>query len=816
MRLIFTLLFFTFISSSLIAQFSQQTEAAFIENKGQVVDQNEKANIKVLYVLPLKGMNVQLTKNGFGYDTYIPDEKQSLSYRKSGRKSFFDRLTKSEKKQIPTFFKFHRVDIEFEGANPNPQITAGDACSDYFNYITVTNETVHVKRYKKLVYKNLYNGIDLELIAGIKHDIPFEYNFIVHPGADLEQIRIKYNGAFSYKLSAKNSILLELAHGILEEKIPLSYEAGTGKKVKVRYIQKEQSTFGFKSTKYNRNNILIIDPTPERTWATYYGGEGTEFFNNDFATSLARDASGNIYICGSTSSATNIATAGSHQATVGNIDAYLAKFNSSGVRQWATYYGGASTEYGNSVAVDGSGSIIIGGYSESNTAIATAGTHQTTLNGVADGFIVKFNTNGVRQWGTYYGGSDEEIITNVTASGTDIYFTGITYSPDGIATAGAHQTTYGGAAEQDAFVGRLNTSGVRQWGTYYGGTGFDGLYCVAVDGSQNVYVTGESNSTNNIASAGAHQTTLFDIEDGVLVRFNSSGVRQWGTYCGGDGADIFISVATDATGNVYVTGATESTNGIATAGSHQPALSLGGAFDGVITKFNSSGVRQWGTYFGGLSVEGFTSVQIASDASVYLAGLTTGSSGLATSGAFQTNYGGGISDGLFAKFNTNGVRQWCTLYGGSGEDVTTAINVSSGNVFHVAGYTNSTSTISTAGSHQVAYGGDPVAIDEFDAFLGRFTDVITSVSQLSRANGINIYPNPAAAEFTIKFNSNNTPSFIAMYDVAGKLVKSEPVFIGFNAPLKIRTSGLQTGTYLLKIWNNKQQLIASEQVVISK
>ena len=89
----------------------------------------------------------------------------------------------------------------------------------------------------------------------------------------------------------------------------------------------------------------------------------------------------------------------------GSSDAFLVKFNSSGVRQWGTYYGGTGYDYSFSCATDASGNIYLSGYTRSTSGIATTGAHQTTLGRGYDAFLVKFNSSGVRQWGTYYGGT---------------------------------------------------------------------------------------------------------------------------------------------------------------------------------------------------------------------------------------------------------------------------------------------------------------------------------------------------------------------------------------------------------------------------
>jgi len=256
----------------------------------------------------------------------------------------------------------------------------------------------------------------------------------------------------------------------------------------------------------------------------------------------------------------------------------------------------------------------------------------------------------VRLWGTYYGGSRYEYESScATDASGNVYLAGRTSSTTGIATTGAHQTTFGGSWSYDAFLVKFNSSGVRQWGTYYGGTASDLGHSCATDASGNVYLAGNTPSTTGIATTGAHQTRSGGSDDAFLVKFNSSGVRQWGTYYGGTGREIGLSCATDASGNVYLAGYTNSTTGIATTGAHQ--TTSGGSDDAFLVKFNSSGVRQWGTYYGGTGAEVGHSCATDASGNVYLAGYTPSTTGIATTGAHQTTSGGGSNDAFLVKFD---------------------------------------------------------------------------------------------------------------------------------------------------------------------
>ena len=389
--------------------------------------------------------------------------------------------------------------------------------------------------------------------------------------------------------------------------------------------------------------LVKFNSSGVRQWATYYGGS-----QDDMGISCAVDASGNVYMIGSTSSTSGIATAGAHETTIN--DGFLVKFNSSGVRQWGTYFEGN----GNACTTDASGNIYIVGLTNSTSGIATAGAHQTVMSGSGDAFLVKFNSSGVKQWGTYFGGSYtlasgmETGLSCATDALGNVYMTGHTPSTSDIATAGAHQTIYGGSST-DAFLVKFNSSGVIQWGTYYGGAGVDIGYSCATDATGNVYLAGDTQqeflpASSGMTTIGAHQSAYGGgYSDGFLVKFDSNGLRQWGTYYGGSLLDVSFSCATDASGNVYMSGNTQSSAGIATSGAHQTTFN-----DAFLVSFNSSGVRQSGTYYGGIKNV------CTSDASgnVYMTGYTQSNSDIATAGAHQTaNGNNGYSDAFLVKFN---------------------------------------------------------------------------------------------------------------------------------------------------------------------
>lgn len=133
-----------------------------------------------------------------------------------------------------------------------------------------------------------------------------------------------------------------------------------------------------------------------------YGGNGDEN-----AAFVSVDNSGNVCLAGETSSSAGIAFGGFQNSLGGLRDAFLVKFNSAGNRIWGTYYGGSQHEDAEDVTTDRQGNVYLVGGTRSPTGMAFSG-FQNSLSSQDDAFIVKFDSNGSRIWGSYYGGTKPE------------------------------------------------------------------------------------------------------------------------------------------------------------------------------------------------------------------------------------------------------------------------------------------------------------------------------------------------------------------------------------------------------------------------
>lgn len=694
---------------------SLQTQAVgFKENKGQVSDQFHEARPDILFYAQTGGLNCHFRSNGLSYQLERVDKWVKRNSGKSlhpVKRKFSD--------SVPDIISSYRVDINWLNINSSAEIIKSEPSADYEGYYceSAPAGALFARSYKKIVYKNIYNGIDLEWIY---KGGQLKYNYHVAAGVNHKQIKLEYKGAQEISIGLNGELILATPFGNIIEQKPVVFQGS--KQLKSSWLI-NNNVISFEIEGLDNSLPFTIDPII-RLFGSYYGG-----LYGDVAM-LVTDNSGNFYLFGESRSSANIATVGSYQSTYGGGstwgDAFLAKFNLLGVRQWATYYGGAQSDFANWCSPDNNGNIyMFGGTSSTNAAVmATAGSHQTVSPGPTvpqfgcnDAFLAKFNSSGIRVWGTYYGGTDLDwgYYVAVDPLSNDIVVTGCSYSTNGITTNGCHQSALSGGG--DGFIARFDANGNRLWGTYYGGNsnGQEDFGWCGFNSTGDIYIVGTSASLNNISTTGSYQPAIGGSYDAVLSKFNSAGVQQWGTYYGSPSPDNFALGFIDPSDNVYVYGQTSSTLAtiFVSSGAHQPVYG-GGTWDNFLAKFNSAGNRMWGTYYGGTGNEDIGFPTISNGGDIYICGKTTVNSAtgtaISTPCAYQNVYGGGASDGFFAKFNTSGSRIWGTLYGGGSTDYIISTAIDFHGSLYVCGTTSSSlsaSAFTTSGAHQTTFGGSP-------------------------------------------------------------------------------------------------------------
>jgi uncharacterized delta-60 repeat protein len=309
-------------------------------------------------------------------------------------------------------------------------------------------------------------------------------------------------------------------------------------------------------------------------WVSRYNGPPGNL--DDYASSLAVDGQGNVYVTGQ-----SIGSGTSY-------DCATVKYNSAGVQQWVQRYNGPGNDAdgGFALAVDGQGNVYVTGYSDGHP-------HPDSIN--YDYATIKYNANGVQQWVQRYNGPGN--------SDDLAYFLAL----DGQANVHIAGSSIGSGSDIDYAIIKYNSLGIQQWIQRYNGPGNSSDYVNALilDGPGNVYVTGSSPSTS-----------AYNTEDYATIKYNSLGAEQWVRRYNGPGnsSDKASSVAVDGPGNVYVTGVSRSTSST-------------NSEDYATIKYNSAGVQQWISRYNG-PANGYdcaNSLAVDGQGNVYVTGRSAGS-----------------------------------------------------------------------------------------------------------------------------------------------------------------------------------------------
>jgi hypothetical protein len=419
------------------------------------------------------------------------------------------------------------------------------------------------------------------------------------------------------------------------------------------------------SQRIHRANTTSLAPSPGvyEAWVGRYNGPGN---NYDLARALAVDGSGNVYVGGPSwggATAADYATikynsAGNEEWVAryngpGNRDDYLSalavdalsnvyvtgfssvdnshlncttiKYNSSGQEQWVAQYAGpGAVAAGDAIAVDGSGNVYV-------AAEASIPNDANTRFSVT----IKYNASGQQQWAAEYdGGMNSNYPAAIALDSTSN-----AYAAGGIRSCPASKD----------LVLKYDSAGQEQWvGRYQGpGSGGDSANAIAVDGSGDVYVTGDS-WTSGVSSS--------------TIKYNSAGQLQW--VARHDQADFGArALAVDSFSNVYVTGQIQDPN----APAHYGTI-----------KYNSAGQQQWVRRYEGLSPHGYdraAAIAVDGASNVYVTGRSSGAGII------------GYPDYATIKYSSAGVLQWLARYNGPGEsdDEAVAIAVDEAGYVYITG-----------------------------------------------------------------------------------------------------------------------------------
>lgn len=456
-------------------------------------------------------------------------------------------------------------------------------------------------------------------------------------------------------------------------------------------------------------------------WAKTAGG-----VNEDFGAAVATDSKGNVYYLGNFySQSANFGgspTLHNQAYAAGNYgsEIFLVKYDSCGTFIWAKQAGGKNDAHGTCITTDDSGYVYIGGYSNCDTLFLGT-TKLINVGGSSNAFVAKYNSSGIAQWVKGGGGNAQNYLQAIALDGSkNIYVTG-SFNSDTL-TFGSTILKNGYSGNNgDIFTAKFDNNGNIQWLQGGEGNGVDVGYGIGTDAAGNVYVAGTFGSpyirfgTDSVANSGYN--------DIFVVKYNTSGAVQWLKGAGAPDDDQALGLASDATGNVYITGHIGSSATPVTFGTGVSLTnSVTNSLTMFIAKYDNTGAALWARSGkpngytlnmgygikldagGNPNVIGFfgsDSLNLGA-VSVYNSSLTSGTSG------------NDSTDIFVAKYKSNGNVSWVRSAGGTGHDYGYAIATGPNNSLYITGEFDSP-TISFAGSatYSLTPGSLPLNGDAF-------------------------------------------------------------------------------------------------------
>jgi hypothetical protein len=332
----------------------------FLENKGQVVDQEHRPNAAVRYLWEGSGYKVQLRHTGFSYDHY------QLEGKPREEDTDAPRMHPDTAAPAPVVMHLHRVDMELLGMNMGYGVETLDQLPGHFNFYTAGTPyggATHVQHYGRVRYTEVYPGIDIEFVLDREHG--FKYNVIARPGADLGAVRMRITGPLEQHVE-HGEVVMQTRFGEVREAVPHSYwRTPAGEvPVEVGFVDLGDDTYGLKAASAAPTSAtLVVDPQPEVLWATWFGDSGA-----DEQTAMAVLPNGGIVLAGYTWSV-GLGSAGTMQPDLSGSgvqeDGLMVCFDANGGFEWATYVGGTEFDGIYDAAAVGNDEIIAMGMSQS-------------------------------------------------------------------------------------------------------------------------------------------------------------------------------------------------------------------------------------------------------------------------------------------------------------------------------------------------------------------------------------------------------------------------------------------------------------------
>ena len=792
---------------------STSNAISYIENVGQLLNTNQNP-----------ASDVKFYSTGTSPSVYFEDENISFVLSEI--------ISQSDSCGVGDTIHYHRCEMEFHEADPDIVVRAFDPNNDYFNYYLahIPKGRERVQHYDRVIYSNLFDDIDLQFS---NNNRGYKFYYIIKPGADPADIEFAFSGTDSMFINASGNLVLATSLGEMVFPEGEAYQINSsGNKVMLAWQPEfvlNNSTVNFSTGTYDSSKPLVfeikqgnstsgVSSIDNLEWCTYYGGISDEMFLN-----VESNNANSIWVTGFATGEGFPTHNSSSMDTLGDYDIVLLRFKNTGVKLWASYFGGEANDgylewtFGKAgIAVDSGDSCYISYSTQSkNLPVKKPGNaYCDSVCSCTDIFISQFDDFGELSWSTYFGGgpcvpgqmSHEIKLDNIG----NLYVTGID-----IGIPLQDPLPYSGA--KNTFIAKFDPGHELAWSTYYGGSQMDYINSIAFDSANNMVITGHTSSHDfpytQYGNAYCEDDYHGGAHDAFVAKFENDSV-VWATYLGGNGDDYGNAVYIDPDNNYYIVGATSSSNYFPVINSGSPSYydsTYNGSSginwncykgDGFIAKFNEDGERLHVSYYGGSGDDGFSDINGDGLGNLFITGATSSTNldfapqGSSYTYVQDTIYGG--RDGLIVSFNSLLQLEWTSYFGGieSGgrSDWPTALTIFDDQKMFMVGQVGAPSNFPVVqSSDSSAYYQDTLA-KWSDGFIARFGIYqLIGIPVLNDDDNIKIkaFPNPTSDILIIK--TKEKVEAIEVYSLTGQLIMQS------RHEKQINLKSLKPGLYIIMV-----------------
>lgn len=531
--------------------------------------------------------------------------------------------------------------------------------------------------------------------------------------------------------------------------------------------------------------------------------------SDDAGYSITADAGGNIYVAGNYTYWIDIDPGGATQylTSIGGLDGYVAKINSSGGLVWAFTIGGTLDDNIFSIKTDINNNVLIAGRFRGTVDFdPSAGVNNFISNGGDDIFIAKYNVNGNLLWANTFGGAenDEAFELAYDAGSNNVMVTGsfksasVDMDPNGTQVITNLSTP--GFGYDDIFVACYSAStAALQWVFGIGGTNSDGGHGVTTDNQGNVFVTGSFSGSNVDFDPGNGSQLLNSAGsvDAYIAKYNGSGAYQWAHRIGNAYGEIGYSLACDNSGNLYTGGYFNSDSVDFDPGAGTNYIHTGGVQDLFVIKLNNSGVYQWAFGVGDFNSEVAQDIAVTGTGNIFICGSFGHTVDFDPGNGIFNLVGDPTQDGYLAQYTAGGSFVDAIPFTGNGYEFGIGVCTIASNKVGVTGWF-STATVDFdpgAGIQNLTNSGTSTTWT--DAFVATYTYTPTGIILSDEtASAFHVYPNPAGSELAVK--GREKVEELKIMDMLGKEIMQTKI----EEPsefTRIQTAGLQSGIYFIRI-----------------